>query len=184
MVDTETLGTRFNSALVSIGACLFEPETGEITSRFYRIVDLADACKYGRVDGATIRFWLNQGDAARQQMTKGTEKLEQALEAFRVFYTNAGAIPIWSNGASFDIPIIEFAYQQCLGQTAPWDFWNVRDCRTIEAMARDLYKRPKMDEGAAHNALFDAVFQAQYVSKMWQALLRVTPKPRVDVDDL
>lgn len=179
MVDTETMGTRYDAPLLAVGACLFEPENGLISKKFYRVVDMVDACNHGRVDGATLRFWMLQSDEPRLALTKGTWKLADTLTAFKDFYLQQGDIPIWSNGATFDLPIIEYAYRRCLQEAAPWQFWMARDCRTIEALAKGKYDRPKMDAGVAHNALDDAVFQAGYVSKMWQAL-----RPSAVIDPL
>ena len=54
----------------------------------------------------------------------------------------------------------------------PWKFWNVRDCRTI----KDLYESSrggwnKQVGGNAHNSLHDALYQAQYISSMWNKIL-------------
>ncbi|MFM2590025.1 3'-5' exoribonuclease domain-containing protein [Vibrio sp. TBV020] len=40
MIDLETMGNSSNAAIVSIGACFFEPSTGEIGEKFSRIISL------------------------------------------------------------------------------------------------------------------------------------------------
>jgi len=48
MLDLETMGTGSHAVIVAIGAALFEPGTGAVSSDFYRIVDLEDFRMAGR----------------------------------------------------------------------------------------------------------------------------------------
>lgn len=176
MIDLETFGNTYNSAIVTIGACFFDPETGEIGPKFYRAIDIADAIRFGRTDGDTLKWWMKQSEDARQAAIAGTEPLADALNALSEFYRRGRNACPWGNGATFDITILEHAYGRCLGTKAPWDFWNIRDVRTIVHVAKGICDRPKtFGNGTAHNALDDAVFQAEYVSKMWQALRGAKP---------
>jgi hypothetical protein len=179
MLDLETMGKRFDAPIVSVGACYFDPDTGEIGKRFFGAVDMADAFQYGRANGDTVRWWLGQSDDARQALIKGRHPLRLVLEKFEEFYREGGQPCVWGNGAAFDIPITEYAYIRCLEKQAPWDFWKVRDCRTIKDLASPLMKEPVDPfKGTAHNALDDALHQAAWVSKMWQALRgNLPPKP-------
>lgn len=171
MIDLETIGNTYNSAIVTVGACFFDPETGEIGPKFYRAVDWADAIRHGRVDGETLKWWMQQSDEARAAAVQGKESLADVLNSLADFYNRGRNARPWGNGATFDITILEHAYLRCLGRKAPWDFWNIRDVRTIVDVASGICDRPKtFGKGTAHNALDDAVFQAEYVSKMWQAL--------------
>lgn len=59
----------------------------------------------------------------------------------------------------------------------PWIWWNDRDVRTMVALGKVIGFDPKNDmpfDGERHNALADAIHQAQYVSAIWQ---RLTIKP-------
>ncbi len=49
-------------------------------------------------------------------------------------------VKVWGNGANFDIGILEHAYDQYQIEI-PWEFWNVRDCRTI----KDMYESQRAD---------------------------------------
>ncbi len=191
MVDIETLGKRPNSPVVSIGACFFDPMTGEIGPEFYRKIDMVDAMRFGVADGDTIRWWLKQEKAAQLELTGAKETLEEVLLDFGRFYNKGKDAAVWGNGPTFDVTILEYAYHRCLGKEAPWMFWNVRDVRTVVQLAEGLVQKPGAftKGGTAHNALDDCHFQIGYVSKMWQALRgagsapATTKAPVVDDDD-
>lgn len=171
MVDIETFGTRPNAPIVSIGACFFNPETGEIGERFYRAIDIEDSMRFGVPDGGTIKWWLKQSDDARASAIEGTMSLADVLTDFAEFYKKGRNAQLWGNGASFDPVLLEYAFIRCTGHKAPWDFWQIRCVRTIVELAKGICDKPKtFGKGTAHNALDDAVHQAEFVSKMWQAL--------------
>ncbi len=165
MIDLETLGQGYDAAFVSIGACLFNPDTGEIGSKYYRRVDWHDAIKAGSVDAATIKWWLDQSSEARKELLKPGIPLSIMLTELSAWLSKG--VQVWGNGATFDIAILEHAYQ---GQE-PWEYWQVRDVRTVVEMAKGIVSKDDVErEGVAHNALDDAVYQANYVSLMWQTL--------------
>jgi hypothetical protein len=70
-----------------------------------------------------------------------------------------GANCIWAQGPVFDIVILENLYRQ-LGKPAPWNYWQIRDSRTLLSTYGD--PRDKNSAGL-HNALADCVSQAQAV---------------------
>ena len=177
MIDLETMGTLFNAPVLAIGACYFDADTGEIGDRFYGAIDIADACRFGRPSGDTIRWWMGQNDDARKAAIAGTKPAAEVFEAFEKFLLrNRNACP-WGNGATFDISILEYAFLKVLNRSAPWKFWNVRDCRTVKALAAGLPNYPGERQGTHHQAMDDAVFQAQWVSHYWMTLRGKTPKP-------
>lgn len=188
MIDIETMGTLVNAPVLAIGAVFFDPKTGELGRRFYGAIDIADACRYGRPSGDTIRWWMGQGDDARKAAVAGKQSAETVFAGFRAFIQNqSGDVHPWGNGATFDISILEYAFLKITGEAAPWKFWNVRDCRTIKDIANSMglsFDAPR--EGTAHQALDDAVHQAQWVSHYWQALTgqKAAPKPVDELADL
>ena len=190
MFDCETMGTRPNAPVLSVGGCFFDPMTGEIGDKFYARVDLVDAMSFGSADPETMRWWLRQSDEARAEITKKGGKLADVLNELAAFYNKGHDAAMWSNGPSFDAVILEYAFHRCLSQKAPWPFWNVRDVRTVVQLAEGLVKKPAAftKGGVAHNALDDCIFQVGYVSKMWQALRGKSPaasaKPAPVEDDI
>ncbi|PBB41733.1 ATPase [Mesorhizobium sp. WSM3866] len=181
MIDLETMGTAPNAPVVAIGAIYFDPDTGALGETFDAAIDLEDAVRYGRVSGSTLKWWLNQGEAARQKVVRGRHSAQLVFEKFHEFCRKHGTgIKPWGNGSSFDITILEYAFGRILDKPAPWDFWNVRDCRTIKELAANGPQYTGTLEGTAHTALDDATHQAKWVSFYWQALRGkrdVAPKP-------
>lgn len=174
MIDLETLGTTCDAPIVAIGAVQFDPAAGKTGENFYRRIDWDSAIKSRRVSGDTLKWWMKQPDGARMEIVKNGVSMDSALTEFSTYLSSlpvAGAgHQVWGNGATFDISMLEHAYTQYKIHT-PWKFWNVRDCRTIEELAKGLLDKKDIPRaGTHHNALDDALYQCAYVSAMWQAL--------------
>uniref|UniRef100_A0A1A9VZ08 3'-5' exoribonuclease Rv2179c-like domain-containing protein n=1 Tax=Glossina brevipalpis TaxID=37001 RepID=A0A1A9VZ08_9MUSC len=178
MLDLETLGTACNAAIVSIGAVVFDPDTGILSDEFYRVIDADDAQKYGVSDKDTMAWWMEQPENARRifDANNGAVEFEKALDDFALWITemqlqHGGQVKIWSNGVGFDCVILRNGYEASQ-LPCPWKFWNEFDVRTIVEIGRQkLGVNPKKDmlfEGTKHNALADAIHQARYVSAIWQ----------------
>ena len=163
MVDLETLGKLPTSAFTSIGACLFDPHTDWIGETFHMHVSLANAIRTGlTMDASTVLWWLEQDDSARNTLINGQHDaapLITALEAFAAFVP-AGA-DIWCKGASFDFPILKYAYH-LIGMEQPWEFRNEWDVR------HEMKRAGLVSPGMHHNALKDAVHQAKLVQHILQ----------------
>lgn len=167
MVDLETLGTKPTCPILSIGAVLFDPVTGEMDDKpFYVILDLREQLARGRKpDGDTILWWLRQSKAAQQAITQGPSvPVVTALDDFRAYW--GAARYVWSHGATFDIPILESILEQ-FGFKVPWKFWDARDTRTALDMAGCKVNRA---EGVHHNAADDAVMQARAIVDCYKKL--------------
>ncbi|MER9833377.1 3'-5' exoribonuclease [Mesorhizobium sp. M0145] len=178
MIDLETMGTAANAPVVAIGAVYFDPDTGTLGETFDAAIDVEDAVRYGRVSGSTIKWWLGQGDAARQKIVRGRHPSQLVFEKFYEFCLKHGdGVKPWGNGASFDITILDYAFGRILDKPAPWKFWNVRDCRTIKELADGIVKFTGTLEGVAHTALDDAKHQAEWVSVYWQGLRKPSAAP-------
>ena len=171
-IDLETLGTRYNAAVISVGVQQFDPNSGKLGATFYKEIDFDSAIRAGKPTGDTIRWWMTQGEKARRIFAKSPEKVSvaQALDELATWMRGmAGAPKVWGNGAGFDITILEHAYDNgCVGLREPWHFTNIRDMRTIVDAAGEAIKWPER-EGVHHNALDDAIYQAKVISLAWQA---------------
>ena len=174
MIDLETMGTRADSAIVSIGAVVFDPRLNKVGKRdtkmtFYTELDWEfDQDRHICPD--TANWWSKQSVEARSALN-GLDSLDTSLVELANWLPKD--VKVWGNGAIFDIGMLENAYQQ-YGIPIPWKFWNVRDCRTV----KDMYESARGGwdgkvGGVAHNALDDALHQAQYICKMWTSLLEV-----------
>lgn len=167
MIDLETMGANNNAPIVAIGAVAFNRATGEVGPTFYTGVNLTSSTKHGGVmDASTVLFWLKQSDEARQALTKGATTLPLALTDFDKFVrenTDPDKVWVWACGTDFDCVILRNAYQRAAKAEAPWKFWNQKDYRTL----RDLHtgKLPERT-GTHHNALDDALYQAEVLLKI------------------
>jgi len=171
MIDLETLGTSPDAPILSIGAVYFDPDTGKMGSEFHVKLDFEEACTDRAIDPATVKWWFGQSDEARAALTDtqvGYGKYD-ALQFLSSFLENP-SVKVWGNGATFDISMLEDLFRQ-LRIKIPWKFYNVRDVRTVVAMAEGIIDRSDIPFiGIKHDALADAVHQAVYVSAMWQML--------------
>ncbi|EKS2824161.1 3'-5' exonuclease [Vibrio cholerae] len=177
MIDLETMGNSSNAAIVAIGACFFEPSTGEIGATFSRIISLESSQKCGCIDASTVLWWMKQSSEARAVLNSPeAQNINLSLHEFREFVNSGSRQPlVWGNGSSFDCVILKNTIIQCLGeQYVPWQFWNERDVRTMVDLGKNLLgfdpKRDMPFEGIRHDALSDAVHQAKYVSAIYQRL--------------
>lgn len=161
VVDLETLSARPNSCIVSIGAVAFTLQDG-ITEEFFINVDPVTCKELGlHISKDTIQWWSEQSKEAIQSWQKDPVSLQEAMDKFRIFYGNK-SVPIWGNGSSFDITILESAIFALGEKDTPWKFWDIYDMRTLtNILGRRLEKT-----GINHNALHDAIAEAKLLIDM------------------
>lgn len=170
MIDLETLDTLPTAKIVAIGAVAFDPILGKIdNSTFFETIDIKS--QSGRSSSAhTLEWWKTQSPEAQDQLEGGTS-LEDALDELDFFLPKN--CKVWGNGSTFDILILEDAYRQFHIGT-PWDFWNVRDCRTV----KELFEASRGGNGTTpkkvtHVAVDDALNQAKDVCRAYKRLLNL-----------
>lgn len=172
MIDLETMSTRPDAAIVSIGAVAFDMRKCVVGERFYRNVDLrSSAAAGGRIDPDTVLWWVRQSDAARSVLQRNLSTLPDALDALTAFLASCAplaAIRPWGNGVDFDMGILASAYR-ATGREIPWKYWNQRDARTLFAMYPSVERDPIAK--VAHNALDDAEAQAMHVLKIRESIV-------------
>jgi len=158
MLDLETWDTIPSSAIRSIGACVFDPKTGEIGATFYANVDDASCEEFGLSKSeATTQWWADQAASAQDALEVDQKHLAEALGGFIAFWEANQGQYIWSHGANFDEVIIGCALA-AVGLEKPWKFWDVRCSRTVLALGNRRAAK------ANHNALDDARNQAVAVA--------------------
>ena len=80
-IDLETLGTRYNAAILSIGVQQFDIDSGKLGETFYREIDIDSAIKAGKVTGSTLAWWAQQGEVAKRVFgSNGKTPLSVALD--------------------------------------------------------------------------------------------------------
>ena len=168
MVDLETLATSPDAVILTIGAVTFDPASNKIFDKLYYRVDVDSCDRLGMVvDDATIEWWSKQ--AANVQTEAFAEDnrvpIEEVIEKFHKFAWNCDAF--WSHGATFDLVILDCYYRK-LNKVPPWNFWQIRDTRTLFDLGYD----PEMPKEGLHNALEDASRQAMGVQTIYRKLNR------------
>lgn len=163
MIDLETLGTTADAAILSIGAVQFDIEKGTtlLSNTFYRVVAF-DSQPNRTLSRSTLAWWMEQSPDAAQVLTHQPKfTLTDALRDFSAWAHQIGSVTAWSNGADFDLPMLSHAFEQC-GIKAAWAPYNGRCYRTYKNLpgARNV---AVLRRGEHHNALDDAVYQAEHV---------------------
>lgn len=168
MVDLETLATTPNAAILTIGAVTFDPNSTRIYDEFYRRIEIESLDALDTyIDDGTLEWWSKQDQVAQDEAfdPEGREPIQNVLEDFYKFCM--GSSKFWSHGATFDIVILEYYFRK-INKPFPWNFWDVRDTRTIFDLGLD----PEMPQANKHNALEDAKRQAIGVQNMFKKLGR------------
>jgi hypothetical protein len=176
MIDLETLGTTETAHILSIGLCTFSLEEG-VRNQDEKILLQPGAAEQGRtIDIDTLSWWLAQSpELFRRTLVDKTtlkdalERLSSQLASYRFGPTR---VNLWCNGANFDFAILRDAFNQ-MGMAVPWKYYDencIRGLKTISADINEVYKRTNMsldDKGILiepHNALSDAIWQAEFVA--------------------
>jgi exodeoxyribonuclease VIII len=120
------------------------------------------------IDGPTLYWWLNQSDAARQELLTDTQTILVAIARLSEWMGYISEFQVWGNGASFDLPKLKNAFVKC-GYTVPWHHYNERDVRTM-VMLRPEVKKTMPFIGTKHIARFDCRFQIAVVSEIYSLL--------------
>ena len=166
MIDLETIATTPNAAVLTIGACLFDPRSTDVHSTFYERIKLESQESYGRVINDETLAWWSQQDKQIQEdaFGEGDDRIDLKDAMKKLYQFGLGTSNVWSHGSIFDVVIIEDICRS-FQQAVPWKFWEVRDTRTLF----DLAKVDVRIEGK-HNALTDAVAQSKAVQQAYKIL--------------
>ena len=190
MVDIESFGTTMGAPVITIGAVLFDPYASDSSEEllrrvFLRRIDVSDAIsKSTGVDGGTIRWWLEQKDAAikaligddavsAEEAFKDLEQYchERGSFANEKFFSDICDFPktnrYWAKDPDFDMRLMQHYYDHPdISARQPWSFWECRSVRTVQDLAwpEGGLERPDFEvPGVAHDAGWDAITQAMTI---------------------
>jgi hypothetical protein len=168
MLDLETLSTTPNAVILTIGAVKFNPyKVNDITDGLYLRINVDEQTTLERdVSESTLTWWANQAEDVRTEALSDENRvsLDEFYKQLNKFVV--GAKDIWCQGPVFDIVILENLYKQ-KGWPVPWQFWQIRDSRTLFGVHGDPREKNK---AGLHNALEDCVSQAQAVQEIYHRL--------------
>jgi len=169
MLDLETLGTRPDCVVLTLGAVKFDPFSDTIRgdNGLYFRINVDEQTALGRtVQDDTLEWWSRQSadvyeEAFGEHNRVSLREMYQQLNRFLVGVDN-----IWCQGPVFDIAILENLYRQ-MDCPIPWNYWQIRDSRTLFGVHGDPRERNK---AGLHNALEDCISQAQAVQHVYHQL--------------
>ena len=149
MIDIEGLGTGPDTTILTIAAQSFDPFGHGYHNRHYYARITLESQPTRSIQQSTIDWWATQPPAARDEAfaEDGRIPLDQALDELAKFIWQSKLI--WANGPTYDMNIIEHAYKS-YNKPIPWQFYVVRDARTVYSLYPGLPKPP-----ASHHALED-----------------------------
>ena len=171
MIDIETLSTKNNAVILTIGAIKFDrkDDIKELKNMetFYHRVEI-ESCKNLEmdIDQDTVKWWESQEEESKFEALLNPDRKPIKIVLSKLTIFLKGVQFFWANSPSFDFIILENAYNMC-NLTIPWKFWNLRDCRT----AYDLANVKLSSIGKTkHNSLDDCYNQLLCLKKSLKIL--------------
>lgn len=168
MLDLETVGTKSDAGILSIGAVTFAHGDFMLQQEFYEKISLTSiqTAQFSQ-DAEVMKWWDKQDQEIRNEAFSGITPIGIALCSFYDWCMRLNTeILLWGNGSDFDNVILCNAYQS-LGLSVPWKFYNNRCFRTL----KNLFPGIKIGvQSNKHNALEDAKYQAAWAEEImrWQ----------------
>ena len=168
MLDIETLGFQQNCVVLTLGAVKFDPYSDDEPSQpLYFRINVDEQTEIGRIiDESTMEWWAKQPAEVFEEAMSEEDRIsmDEATNQLNKYLVGAGKI--WAQGPLFDICIMENFYKM-IGKPVPWQYYNIRDSRTLFDLGDDSAKKTNK---SAHNALADAFAQAVSVQKIFSDL--------------
>ena len=149
MIDLEGLATGPDTTILTIAAQAFDPfGSGYYDQHYYARVTL-ESQENRVIDDGTIAWWATQPAHAREEAFGEQDRipLDQALDELGRLIWHSKRI--WAQGPTYDMNILEHAYKS-YNKPIPWQYYSVRDSRTVFALWPELPKPP-----TSHHALED-----------------------------
>jgi len=169
MIDLETLGVEPDSVVITLGAIKFDPYSDtEPHDGLYLRCDIEEQSeKYNRsIDDNTLAWWGRQEQNIQDEAFGDHENrvnmdtLTKAINKWCV-----GLDQLLCQGPLFDYAILQNLYKQ-VGKPCPWNYWQIRDSRTLFSMMPSDPRKAIQEE--AHNALADCYYQAKCVQSTFK----------------
>ena len=156
MVDIESLGKHNDSIILTIGAQLFDPSVRGWETRKQKQmhtdvtydpymnvrVDVDEQEGLGRrVEEEAMKWWAQQSKEAQHDSFAVEDRIPLKTALLELTRLAQPCKRVWARGVCFDFAILEHACEQT-DVRVPWNFWDVRDARTIYSLIPNL-KSPK-----------------------------------------
>lgn len=164
MLDLETLSTKQNSVVLTLGAVKFNAfSLQEPHEELYLRIDADEQIAMGRdVSESTVEWWMKQSPEVQEE-AMGSEGRVSVVEACRQLNKFlVGVDKIWCQGPHFDITILETLFADAKLNTN-WQYYQVMDSRTVFSLFGDLRDKTR---ASAHNAVEDCKEQVRALQKL------------------
>ena len=114
----------------------------------------------------TVNWWSKQPKEISDEAFSDDNRasLDDMIKKINKF--SVGVDVFWCQGPLFDYAILQDIYKQ-LGYPVPWQYWQIRDSRTLFSL---VPKDPDEERTGLHNALEDCYFQAKKVQRVYKQL--------------
>lgn len=168
-IDLETIDTKPQATVLSLGAVKFNPLTdGEPYDEMYFKISVDDQDRLGRtVSDSTLEWWGKQDPKIMEEAfdQKDAITVDEALTKINKWLV--GIDNLWGQGYGFDYTILEDMYR-CASKPIPWNFWIIRDSRTLFSMCKEDPRKKIQND--LHNALADAYYQSKSIQTAYKEL--------------
>jgi exodeoxyribonuclease VIII len=137
MIDLEGLGTGPDTTILTIAAQSFDPLDSGYYEQFYYARVTMESQENRSIQQGTIDWWATQPAAARDEAFNEERRipLDQALDELGRLIWHSKRV--WAQGPTYDMNILEHAYKS-YGKPIPWQFYAVRDSRTVFSLYPEL----------------------------------------------
>lgn len=175
MIDIETLSTNNDAAVISIGIAKFD-DTQILHTQGWAL-DMRKVT--GHIDPGTVKWWMDQNEAARAYSFNGKSGPDAVASELRQAMENV--TELWANDPDFDVIILKNWFERTTTGRWPVSFRSNRSMRTIMQLAKEA--RLNLDGSwangtVAHNPVDDASNQARAVIAARKGLLFPVPVSR------
>lgn len=178
-IDMETLSTEHNAALLSIGAVICDFNTGQQVDTFYANITPESSIAAGLdVSESTKAWWAKQGQAAQDVLSVDQRPLRDVLVDFSQWLAGHGVQYAIGNGPRADNQWLESACK-AVGMQSPIKYWGDLDMRTLTFIGTHILGLDHWHntfKGVKHNALHDAINEAEFCNAVFQKLINRKPK--------
>nr|DAN85888.1 MAG TPA: 3' exoribonuclease [Caudoviricetes sp.] len=175
----ETLSTEHNAALLSIGAVIHDFSTGQQVDTFYANITPESSIAAGLdVSESTKAWWAKQGQAAQDVLSVDQRPLRDVLVDFTKWLAGHGVQYAIGNGPRADNQWLESACKS-VGMQSPIKYWGDLDMRTLTFIGTHILGLDHWHntfKGVKHNALHDAINEAEFCNAVFQKLINRKPK--------
>ena len=113
----------------------------------------------------TVEWWGKQAEDVREEALGDHDRIDLKYFIKQLNKWSVGVDVFWCQGPLFDYAILQNLYKN-IGKPTPWNYWQIRDSRTLFALMPTDPRKAIQEE--LHNALADCYYQAKCVQQTFK----------------